>query len=93
MKFGAGWVQSHLIPKLNTSLSQTKISYLLKMCILNCFAVCTKTLNSNQIVENVLPQILKSLKDKVPNVRFFTIKLLEIIIQNCDQSTRDKVKG
>jgi hypothetical protein len=63
------------------------------MCILNCLAVSTKTLNSNQIVEFVLPQILKSLKDKVPNVRFFTIKLLEIIIQNCDQSTKDKVKG
>ena len=63
------------------------------MCILNCLAVCTKALNSNQIVEFVLPQILKALKDKVPNVRFCTIKLLEIVIQNCDQSTKDKVKG
>lgn len=63
------------------------------MCVLNCMAVSTKVLNSNQIVEFVLPQILKALKDKVPNVRFFTIKLLEIIIINCDQSTKDKVKG
>lgn len=93
MKFGASWVTLVLVPKLNSSLNQAKISYLLKMCILNCLAVCSRTLNSNQIVEFVLPQILKALKDKVPNVRFFTIKLLEIIIQNCDQSTKDKIKG
>ena len=93
MKFGANWATLILVPKLNSSLNQTKISYLLKMCILNCLAVCTRTLNSNQIVEFVLPQILKALKDKVPNVRFFTIKLLEIVMQNCDQSTKDKVKG
>ena len=63
------------------------------MCILNCLAVSTKTLNSNQIVEFVIPKILVSLKDKVANVRFFTIKLLEIIIQNCDKPTKDKVKA
>jgi hypothetical protein len=39
MKFGANWVTLALIPKLNVSLNQTKISYLLKMCILNCLAV------------------------------------------------------
>jgi hypothetical protein len=63
------------------------------MCILNCLAVSSKTLNSNQISEFILPQIYKYLKDKVPNVRFFSIKLLDIIIQNCDQSTKDKIKG
>lgn len=74
------------------------------MCILHClsvkninlfflFQVCSRNLNSNQIGEFILPHLLKSLKDKVPNVRFFSIKLFEIIITNCDQATKEKIKG
>jgi hypothetical protein len=62
------------------------------MCVLNSLAVCAKHLNSNQINEFIVPALAKSLKDKVANVRFFTIKLLEIVVICVDNSTKEKIK-
>jgi hypothetical protein len=38
-KFGASWTQVTLIPKLQNFLTQPKISYLHRMCVLNSLAV------------------------------------------------------
>ena len=55
--------------------------------------VCCKLLNSNQINELVLPSIIKYLKDKVANVRFFCIKLLEDTVKYVDSNTKEgKIK-
>jgi hypothetical protein len=74
-------------------LNQPKISYLHRMCVLHSLAVCAKYLNSNQISEFVIPPLAKSLKDKVANVRFFTIKLFELVVTSVDGTTKDKIKG
>jgi hypothetical protein len=63
------------------------------MCVLNSLAVSAKYLSSNQINEFVLPALAKSLKDKVSNVRFFSVKLMEIVIAFVDGNTKEKVKG
>ena len=63
------------------------------MCVLQSLAVTAKYLNSNQINELVLPQIIKSLKDKVPNVRFYCIKLLEDLMKSVDNNLKEaKIK-
>ena len=38
-KFGSSWTQITLIPKLQNFLTQPKISYLHRMCVLNSLAV------------------------------------------------------
>jgi len=92
-KFGNSWVINSLVPKLLTHLQQPKVSYLHRMCILASLSVCSKTLNSNQINELVLPSVLKYLKDKVPNVRFFCIKILEDVVKYVDNNTKEgKIK-
>jgi hypothetical protein len=63
------------------------------MCVLNSLAVCARYLNSNQIAEFVIPHLAKSIKDKVANVRFFTIKLFEIVVGGVDGTTKDKIKA
>ena len=63
------------------------------MCVLNSLAVCSRYLNSNLINEFIIPSLNKSLKDKVANVRFFTIKLFEIVVTNVDSSTKEKIKS
>jgi len=92
-KFGASWIINVLVPKLLNYLSQPKSSYLHRMCILSSLFTCSKFLNSNQITELTLPTILKSLKDKVANVRFFCIKILDDLLKYVDNSTKDgKIK-
>jgi hypothetical protein len=38
-KFGSSWTTMTLIPKLQSVLTQPKISYLHRMCVLNSLAV------------------------------------------------------
>ena len=91
-KFGSSWTTTNLIPKLQNYLAQPKISYLQRMCILNSVAVCAKYLNPVQIYELIFPCLIKCLKDKVPNVRFFTIKMLETTMTYADDNLKEKIK-
>jgi hypothetical protein len=62
------------------------------MCVLNSLAVCAKNLSSNQINDFIIPSLVRSVKDRVANVRFFTIKLFEIVVVCVDNSTKEKIK-
>ena len=62
------------------------------MCVLNSLAVSAKNLNSNQINEFIIPVLARNIKDRVANVRFFTIKLFEIVVVLVDNITKDKIK-
>ena len=62
------------------------------MCVLNSMAVCAKYLNSGQIYDLIFPALAKCLKDKVANVRFFSIKMLEILMTYSDDNLKDKIK-
>jgi hypothetical protein len=62
------------------------------MCILNSLAVCAKYLNPLQIYELIFPSLSKCLKDKVPNVRFFTVKMFENIVTYADDNLKEKIK-
>ena len=91
-KFGQSWTTNNLIPKLMNYMSQTKTSYLHRIVVLNSIACCSKSLNSNQINEHIIPNLLKYLKDKVANVRFFILKLLIQIVSLSDSIGKDKIK-
>ena len=91
-KFGSSWTTTSLLPKLQSYLAQPKISYLQRMCVLNSMAVCAKYLNSVQIYELIFPSMVKYLKDKVANVRFFSIKMLEILMTYSDDNLKEKIK-
>lgn len=91
-KFGATWIVNNLIPKLNNYLTQSKTSYLDRIVVLSSIASCAKSLNANQINENVIPNLAKHLKDKIPNVRFFIIKSFNSIQSLTDNAGKDKLK-
>ena len=92
-KFGNGWASSSLVPKLQGYLGQSKISYLNRMCILNSLAVCGEYLEPKNINDQLVPIFLKSLKDKIANVRFFCIKLLQPIFKRADSNGKDKISA
>lgn len=91
-KFGSSWTINTLIPKLMNQLSQPKTSYINRMTVLSSISICAKNLNATQVNDNVIANLLKYLKDKIPNVRFFIIKQLSIIGQYIDSSGKDKCK-
>lgn len=91
-KFGASWTTSNLIPKLMNYLTQSKTSYLHRIVVLSSVACCAKSLNANQINENVIPNLIKHLKDKIPNVRFFLIKSFQSLSSITDNIGKDKLK-
>jgi len=91
-KFGSSWTINTLIPKLMGSLNQPKTSYINRMTVLSSITICAKNLNNSQVNDNVISNLLKYLKDKIPNVRFFVIKQLSSISQYMDSAGKDKCK-
>ena len=92
-QFGISWVTTGLIPKLQSHLSTPKISYLNRMCMIHSVVVCAEYLEAKQNADFIVPILNKGLKDKIPNVRFYTIKLIEKIYKNLDSSSRSKLEG
>ena len=92
-QFGTSWVTSSLIPKLQSHLSGQKISYLNRMCMIHSVCVCAEYLDTKQNAEFIVPILAKGLKDKIPNVRFYTIKLIEKIYKNLDSNSKSKLEG
>jgi hypothetical protein len=91
-KFGSSWVVNNLIPKLMNYLTQPKTSYLHRMAVLHSVAVTAKSLNTNYVNDHVIPNLIKYLKDKIPNVRFYIIKTLSTFGSLTDSSGKDKIK-
>lgn len=92
-KFGSSWTINNLIPKLMNYLSQPKTSYLHRMAVLSSIAACAKSLNPTQAYDNVVANLFKYIKDKIPNVRFYVIKILATLGPYLDSTGKDKVKG
>ena len=87
-KFGVTWVISNLIPKLQSFLSTPKLSYLNRMCIIHSRCVCNEFLDNKQNSDLIVPVILKGLKDKIANVRFYTRNLIEKDFKNYDTNSK-----
>ena len=63
------------------------------MVALASIASNAKNLNGNQINEHIIPHLSKHMKDKIPNVRFYIMKLLISVIQYADSAGKEKIKG
>ena len=90
-QFGNNWVISSLIPKLNNCLSEPKNSYLNRMCIIHSVIICAEFLDNKQNNEYILPIINQGLKDKISNVKFYTIKLIEKVWKFFDLNSQKRI--
>ena len=90
-KFGSAWIVSSLIPKLQSFLTTPKISYLNRMCIIHSVCVCSHFLDTKQNNEFILPILVRGLKDKISNVKFYTVKLTKAIYGNFDMGGKEKI--
>lgn len=60
--------------------------------MIHSVCVCAEFLDAKQNTEFIVPILSKGLKDKIPNVRFYTIKLIEKIYKNLDSSSKTKLE-
>ena len=61
--------------------------------MIHSVCVCAEYLDAKQNAEFVVPILNKGLKDKIPNVKFYTIKLIEKIYKHLDSSSKSKLEG
>lgn len=92
-KFGSNWVVTSLVPKLQSFYATPKLSYLNRMCIIHSICICAEFLEPKQNADLILPIIIKGLKDKVSNVKFYTIKLMEKYYKSFDNNSRSKIEA
>ena len=91
-EFGNDWVKNDLINKLGNYLNGDNISYLNRMCVIHSCCVCAEYLDNKTNEELITPILIKGLKDDIPNVKFYTIKLIEKINKYFDSNTKSKIE-
>ena len=91
-QFGNNWVIKDLIPKLTSNLNGQNISYLNRMCIIHSVVTCAQFLDEKQNEEFIEPILNRGLVDNIPNVKFYTIKLIETIWKYFDESSKNKLE-
>lgn len=92
-KFGASWITSTLLPKLQSILNTPKLSYLHRMSTLHSLCMCSKYLDPKQNNDLIFPILTKAFKDKIPNVRLYSIKLVQGIFTSFEANCKEKIKA
>ena len=91
-QFGTNWVRINLLPKLQSHLLGQDISYLNRMCMIHSVSICAEFLDKKDNNELITPILIKALNDKIPNVKFYTIKLIGNIIKYFDKNSESKIE-
>lgn len=75
-KFKSDWILSSFIPKVIENYNVDKQGYNYRMCSLQSLSVILPYIPKDQINANVVPTLLKAMKDPIPNVRFCSAKIV-----------------
>lgn len=67
--FGSQWTVEHLLPKLMEQYTQSA-GYAIRVTTLHVLPQVSGVMTPDQIVQYVVPLLIKATKDSVPNVRF-----------------------
>lgn len=78
--FGAQWTKEHLLPKVVESYSQSS-GYANRVTTLHVLPQISCVMTSDQIVQVIIPLLIKATKDSVPNVRFCACKIIMWMIE------------
>mmetsp|Transcript_16966 Transcript_16966/g.36527 ORF Transcript_16966/g.36527 Transcript_16966/m.36527 type:complete len:591 (+) Transcript_16966:118-1890(+) len=79
--FGSQWTVEHLLPKLVEQYSQSA-GYANRMTTLHVLPQVTGVMTPEQIVQYIVPLLVKATKDTVPNVRFCACRTISWMMEN-----------
>jgi serine/threonine-protein phosphatase 2A regulatory subunit A len=78
--FGASWTVEHLLPKIVEQYSQSA-GYANRVTTLSVLPQVAHVMTADQIVQFIVPLLIKATKDSVPNVRFSACRMLIEIME------------
>jgi serine/threonine-protein phosphatase 2A regulatory subunit A len=79
--FGKDWTVDHLLPKLVEQYSQAS-GYANRVTTLNVLPQVSGVMTADQIVQYVVPLLIKATKDTVPNVKFCACRMIMWMMEN-----------
>ncbi len=95
-EFKSDWVINQFLPKLVENIGREKQGYLYRIASISCMTVMPlrllmkqsvlHVLSKDQIGSSLIPILVKSSKDPIPNVRFCVCKILTTIIPSLDSN-------
>lgn len=84
--FGPQWTVEHLLPKLIEQYSSSS-GYASRATTLHVLPQVARVMTSEQIVQSILPLLVKAMKDSVPNVRICACRDLLTIMDSFNLGT------
>ncbi|KAJ1385294.1 HEAT, type 2 [Sesbania bispinosa] len=87
-EFGPEWAMQHIIPQILEMISNPH--YLYRMTVLYAISLLAPVMGSEITCSKLLPVVITSSKDRVPNIKFNVAKVLESIFPILDQSVVEK---
>merc|ERR1711953_594276 len=81
MHFGGSWTVEHLLPKIVEQYSQSA-GYANRVTTLQVLPQVSYVMTPDQIVQFIVPLLMKAMKDSVPNVRFCACKAIAFFVEN-----------
>jgi len=83
---GPQWIQSEILPRYNKIYDEST-SYLTRITVLRCYAALAECENLQpQLLDVVVNQMIKSLKDRVANVRMLAAMGLAKMMKSCEDA-------
>merc|ERR1712007_1350 len=79
--FGAQWTVEHLLPKIVEQYSQSA-GYANRVTTLHVLPQVSNVMTADQIVQFIVPLLIKATKDNVPNVRFCPCRTIMWMMEN-----------
>merc|ERR550532_338925 len=79
--FGSQWTVEHLLPKLVDQYAQAP-GYANRVTTLSVLPQVSGVMTADQIVQFVLPLLIKATKDTVPNVKFCACRMIMWMMEN-----------
>ncbi|GFZ16118.1 protein phosphatase 2A subunit A2 [Actinidia rufa] len=87
-EFGPEWVMQHIIPQVLDMINNPH--YLYRMTILRSISLLAPVMGAEITCSKLLPVVITTLKDRVPNIKFNVAKVLQSFISIVDQSVVEK---
>jgi len=84
--FGAQWTVEHLLPKIVEQYSQSA-GYANRVTTLNALPRVAGVMTPDQIVQFIVPLLIKATKDSVPNVRFCACRVIMWMMEHHNLGT------
>merc|ERR1712048_1011434 len=79
--FGPQWTVDHLLPKIVEQYSQST-GYANRVTTLHILPMVSNEMTQDQIVQFIVPLLIKATKDNVPNVRFSASETIKWMVQH-----------